>query len=78
MPEGEPNNSSLWGDLPPVVQALYIKLGLDENTDPIVLEAVGWGLQSERGRLLKRIDGIDLTEIQHHLGNALQCIVARE
>ena len=78
MPEDEPTNPSLWSALPPVVQALYLKLGLDENTDPVVLEAVGWGLQMDRGRLLKRVDGIDIREIQHHLGNALQTIIARE
>lgn len=61
MPEGEPKKTTLW----------------DENTNPIVLEAVGWGLQTERGRLLKKVDGIDIRETQHHLGNALQDIIAR-
>lgn len=77
MPEGEPTSPTLWNELPPEVQELYLKLGLDENTDPIVLEAVGWGLQADRGRLLKKVDGIDIRETQHHLGNALQDIIAR-
>lgn len=78
MPEDEPKNSTLWNELPPEVQALYIKLGLDENTNPVVLEAVGWGLQADRGRLLKKVEGIDIRETQDRLGNVLQTILYRD
>lgn len=77
MVENAPDQESFWEDMPSAIQDLFTQLGLGENTSPLVLEAVGWGLQHSP-HLMRGVPGIDVRQVQHYLGNWLQNLINKK